>query len=147
MQGEQWTDAVTHVAIEAPAIPSSASSMPLGSFEALVAHATSVPEEPLSEPLCFVNSLPPLVGGGGAAVAFGAPCISATKAGRGASSCAPTRKTDIAMRKTTTSIFWNKNNARNSARRDAQAIASLLRNPLSGTYPLKSCGIRSSCAC
>ena len=125
--GAQWTDSITHVPSVVPPLPDHFSMHAAGSYGDLVAHATCSQKEELLPPLCLISALPELVGtGSGTQVAFRNP-IFAKHTMHMKSRCNNSHASYISSSRSANKVRPPpKGHQLNSARRDAQAIASLL---------------------
>ena len=128
--GAQWTDSVTHVPITVPALPDQPGRQVAGSFGDLVAHATRNDDSELPPPLCLVSALPELLGtGSGIQVAFRNPSF-ASPAIHKKGKCHNTHASYLISKRSMVKVRpLPKGHQVNSARRDAQAIASILGEP------------------
>ena len=127
-QGEQWTDAITHVPIQAPSLFHDMHDPDIGSFEALVSHATeaNVMHERYL-PSC-VHALPACLDN--IAISAQACRNPLRSTQRGVIKAVRQHASKLNKQPHTPLRMQRKGSARgNSARRDAQAIASLIRDP------------------
>ena len=125
--GAQWIDSITHVPIVVPPLPDQGATHVAGSYGDLVAHATCIPEVELLPPLCLISALPELVGtGSGMRAAFRNP-IFAKHTVHIRNRFHNSHASYISGSRNTSKVRPPLGGQKlNSARRDAQAIASLL---------------------
>ena len=132
--GAQWTDSITHVPIVVPPLPDQDVMHVAGSYGDLVAHATCSQEVELLPPLCLISALPEPVGtGSGMRVAFRNPTF-AKQTMHIKNKCHNSPASYISGSRNTSKVRPPLGGQKlNSARRDAQAIASLVGE----TYSLR----------